>query len=278
MGDNFGPQQTLTVIGETVDLTLLSPPTIVYASGSTASLKITPIRNKTGNSDVTVTVTDNGNTLNGGINQSVMTFNISIIPADLNHAPLMDPFEDMNLDIKTGAATLQLSGVDDGDDDQTQSIAITATSSDPGVVSAPLVNWVPSLSLGSIKLTPLATGTSTITVTLKDNGGTNYGGIDTQVYTFVVTVVNTTGIDNPSGANIRVYPIPANEKLFVELPENNSSYKLTVVDISGRVVDNKLIVAGESEYQLDISAYDKGLYILQLNSDKVNYRTTIVIK
>src|SRR6185295_10569451 len=64
------------------------------------------------------------------------------------------------------------------------------TSSHPAIIANPTVNYTTGNSTGTLTYTPLpnANGSVTITVTLKDTGGTANGGIDTTTRTFVVDV------------------------------------------------------------------------------------------
>jgi hypothetical protein len=278
MGDPFGRNQTLSVTADADDLTLITPPTVQYNQGNTANLKFTPIRNEIGTVNITVYVVDDGGVMNGGNDLTTMTFAVQIAPSDVNQAPYMNNVPDMNLYLSEGAETINLEGVDDGDPDKDQTISITASSSDEGIVAAPVVNWVPSLGVGSMKLTPVSIGNATITVTLKDNGGTDFGGLDTQSYTFEVTVYETVGIDEDGLKGIRIYPNPAGEQLNISTPPEFRSYQLSISDLSGKVLISKEIVDGLDEQQIKISELDAGMYVIVIETDEDNLRQIFIKK
>lgn len=274
-GDVFGEDQSITVTAVADDLNLITPPTVEYFQGETADIKFTPIRNMTGTTNITIYVLDDGGVMNGGTDLTTMTFAVEIAPTDINQAPYMDPISDMNLYLSEGAETIDLQGVDDGDPDEDQTISITAESSDENVVAAPVVNWVPSLGVGSMKLTPVSTGTATVTVTLEDNGGTDFGGVNTQQYTFEVTVHESVGIEE-NGAQISIYPNPAQSHVFVSAPEGFRNYNISVTDLSGKVVISKIKVAAAGEQRLNVSDLDAGMYVIIIENEDETHRLMFI--
>ena len=277
-GDTFGEDQSITVTAVADDLSLITPPAVEYNQGATADIKFSPIRNMTGTINITVYVLDDGGVMNGGTDLTTMTFAVEITPTDINQAPYMDPIADMNLYLSEGAETIDLQGVDDGDPDEEQTISVSATSSDEGVVAAPIVNWVPSLGLGSIKLTPVSTGTSTITVVLEDDGGTDFGGVNTQEYSFVVTVKEDVGIDRNAAQGIKIYPNPAQDQVFVSMPEGFKDYNISVTDLAGKVVVSKIKASASGEHMLNISDLDAGMYVLIIETRDENHRSVFIKK
>jgi hypothetical protein len=278
IGDQFGRDQSISVTADADDLSLITPPTVQYNQGNTADLKFTPIRNAIGTVNITVYILDDGGVMNGGNDLTTMTFAVQIAPSDVNQAPYMNEISNMNLYLSKGAETINLEGVDDGDPDKNQTISITASSSDEGIVAAPVVNWVPSLGVGSMKLTPVSLGNATITVTLKDNGGTEYGGLDTQSYTFEVYVYQEVGIDNDELKGIRIYPNPAGEHLNIATPPEFSAYHLSISDLSGKVLISKEVVDGLDEQQINISDLDAGMYVIVIETDEDNLRQIFIKK
>jgi|GEM_PF-2623348 len=74
-----GESQTLTITAASSNTTLIPNPTVTYTSpNATGSLSFTPVANQIGSAVVTVTVTDNGGTANGGVDTFSRTFNVSV--------------------------------------------------------------------------------------------------------------------------------------------------------------------------------------------------------
>jgi len=128
-----------------------------------------------------------------------------------NNAPGIDNIADQNVDEDIGLQTIGLTGITDGDG-STQIVTITATSSNQALVPNANLNVIytnPSAT-GSLEFTAVLDGygTTTITVTVMDDGGTS-PGIDTYQTTFdiVVNPINdpptfTKGPDIPSSGNM----------------------------------------------------------------------------
>jgi hypothetical protein len=121
-------------------------------------------------------------------NGATATVTVAVTP--VNHAPTLDPIADpAAIPEDSGAQTIDLTGITAGSGDD-QSLTVTATSSNAGLIPNPTVNYASPSDTGSLRYTPVPNqnGTAFITVTVKDNGGTAFGGVDTITRTFTVTV------------------------------------------------------------------------------------------
>jgi hypothetical protein len=87
-----------------------------------------------------------------------------------------------------GQQTISLSGISAGSGETLQTVTVSATSSDTTIVPSVALNV--SGNSGTATFTPnvAQAGSSVITITVKDNGGTASGGSDTTSATFLVTV------------------------------------------------------------------------------------------
>ena len=110
-------------------------------------------------------------------------------PAGPNAAPTIDAVSDQILNLENGVTAINLGGISDGNFCG-QKVSITASSSDSGVVGSPSVAYASCNPTGALNLTPLKVGTSTITVTVKDDGGTASGGVDSKTISFKATVTD----------------------------------------------------------------------------------------
>ncbi len=106
-----------------------------------------------------------------------------------NAAPTLDAIANQTVNIEDGPKTVGLTGVSDGDY-CSQTLTPSATRANATVLGAPGVAATCAAGTGSLTLTPLAVGTSSVTVTLTDNGGTANGGINTFSRTFTATVTD----------------------------------------------------------------------------------------
>jgi hypothetical protein len=177
--------QTLVVTASSSNTSIIPDPSVVYTSpDATGSLRLTPQPNANG--DVTITVTVDDQQLYN--NQIQRTFVVHVL--SINDAPAINALNPMTINEDAGQQTVNLAGISSGASNENQTLTITAVSSNTGLIPNPTVTYTSPQSSGSLQFTPVANmnGASTITVTVRDNGGTSNGGVDTLVRTFLVTV------------------------------------------------------------------------------------------
>ncbi|HET7842681.1 MAG TPA: tandem-95 repeat protein, partial [Xanthomonadales bacterium] len=200
-GPNEGGQTlTFNVTGNTNAALFSAGPAI----SPTGVLTYTPAANQFGTANVTITLSDNGGTANGGVDTSApQTFTITVNP--VNDVPSFTAGPNQTVNEDAGAQTVNpwatgLSAGPANESGQTLSFNITNNT------NAALFSAAPAVSpTGVLTYTPAAntSGTATITLNIQDNGGTANGGVDTsatQTFTITVNGVN----DAPSftaGAN-----------------------------------------------------------------------------
>lgn len=190
LGDGDSDQaQTLTVTAVSNNPTLIADPTVTYTSpAATGTLSFIPLANQNGTAIITVTVQDNGGTAEGGVDTVARTFTVTVTA--VNDKPVLDAITNVTVLEESGAGTVPLAGLGDGDPEATQVLTVTATSSNATVIPNPTVTYTSPDATGSLSFTPVAnqSGTATITVTVQDDGGTANAGVDTVTRTFTITV------------------------------------------------------------------------------------------
>lgn len=175
---------------------------------SNGTLQFTPATGASGTATITVFAQDSGGTTNGGVNQSPsQTFVINVAAAVVNAMPTINAISNVTINEDALLQTVNFSGVSAGGDTPAQAVAITVSSSNPTLIPTPTVSYTSPAATGSLSFTPAATlsGTSTITVTVRDSGldlipGNTDDGITPITFTVTVNSVN----DVPSftiGAN-----------------------------------------------------------------------------
>jgi large repetitive protein len=171
---------------------------------SNGTLTFTPAANAFGSATVTVTLSDNGGTANGGDDTSpAQTFTITVNA--VNDEPSFTGGGNVNVLEDSGAYSASwATGISAGPSESGQTVAFHVSNDNNALFSAQ-----PSIAPdGTLTFTPAANanGTATVTVYLTDDGGTANGGDDTsptQTFTITVTAVN----DAPSftsGGNVSV--------------------------------------------------------------------------
>lgn len=120
-------------------------------------------------------------------NSDTATVTITVTP--VNDAPTINTPSDLTLEVDAGLQTVSLAGISAGGG-ESQTLTVTATSSNPGLIPTPTISYTSPNATGSLSFTPEAgeTGVAVITVTVTDDGGTADGGDDSTSTTFTVTV------------------------------------------------------------------------------------------
>jgi hypothetical protein len=224
---------------QTVQIVVAANNTALFASqpalSADGTLTFAPSPDRSGTASVVITVRDNGGTANGGVDTTQRSFSLTV--RLVNKAPTFTAGP--NLLARPGAAYAQpwateISPGSPGESGQTLTFSVSTDRVD-------LFNAPPAISSdGILTFTPSATfGIAAITVSLRDNGGTADGGIDTSA---------------PQTFTIEVAPLPevrGRYRALVEPPAGGSGthaqFGRIEVNVSpNRSFTGKLIFAGKS--------------------------------
>jgi hypothetical protein len=173
--DQAASTLTYTIVGNTNPGLFGS----IAINPSTHVLQFTPAADANGFSDVTVRATDSTSLFVED------TFRVTVTP--VNDAPKITAIADRTINEDDPQQIVNMTSIAAGPADEAgQTLTITATSSNPGLIPDPTVVYTSPLATGQLKFTPVAneSGFTIISVTIKDNGG----GTDTTVATFRVDV------------------------------------------------------------------------------------------
>ena len=176
--------QTLTIVATSGNPVLLPNPDVHYTNpATTGSLSFTPLPNAYGTANVTVMVDDGGAVSNTIIRSFTVTVN------QVNNPPTLDPIADVTVDENAGTQSVPLTGIATGASNEVQTLSISATSSNPGLIPDPPVNYSSPAASGSLSFTPAAyaSGSAHILVVVNDGQSTN----NTVVRAFTITVNQT---------------------------------------------------------------------------------------
>ena len=191
-GINAGPSnesaQTVTLSVSSDDPLLFSSLAIGPPSSGTATLGFTPVPNVSGQATLTVTVTDDGGTTNGGVNSFSRQFRVTI--TSVNDAPAFDTVTDTTVDEGSAQTNLSVTGIQGGPlDEAGQVVTLSVSSNNPGLFEALSVG-APSGGVATLSFTPAlnANGSAIATLTATDDQGTANGGADTFSRQFTIGV------------------------------------------------------------------------------------------
>src|SRR5439155_21047581 len=128
---------------------------------------ILPASNQSGVATITVTVAD------GNGSAASQSFLLKVNP--VNDPPTLDAIPSLILNENPGAQSIRLTGISSGATNETQTLLLSASSSDPAVVPNPSISYTNSGTNGTLTFTPIpgAHGAANITVTVNDGQSQN---------------------------------------------------------------------------------------------------------
>ncbi|MBB5207982.1 beta strand repeat-containing protein [Chiayiivirga flava] len=177
--------------------------TALFAAGpsvaANGTLSYTPAANANGTATITLTLSDDGGTANGGSDTSApQSFTITVDA--VNDAPVFTAGPAQTIDEDAPAQTVPNWATGIGPGGGTDEAAQTLTFAVTGNTNPTLFSAAPAIAANgtlTYAVQPNASGTATLQITLSDNGGTANGGVDTSApQTLVITVNNVN--DAPS--------------------------------------------------------------------------------
>ena len=222
--------QTLTITASSSAPGIIPNPTVSYTSpNANGSIAFSPVANAFGTATITVTVND------GGTSNNIVTRTFVVTVNPINDPPTLDVINNLSLNEDPGLQTINLTGISMGAANEGQTVAVTATSSNPSLISNPTVNYTSPNATGTLTFTPVAdaSGSSTITVTVNDGGASN--NIVTRTFSVTVNAVNDAPtLDVLANLNINEDSGTQTVNLTgISSGAGNESQTLTVTAISG---------------------------------------------
>ncbi|MDX2196289.1 MAG: T9SS type A sorting domain-containing protein [Cytophagales bacterium] len=155
-------------------------------NGTPALMQLSAVPNQSGMATITVSAISNSTVAGVEVVPSIHIFHVNVVK---NMRPAADTI--LPQTIGSGTETIiPLTGVKNGNPESTQTVNITATSSDQSALSNSniVVEYIPGANTAKIKVTPNSFGSLpekniNLNITLTDDGGTAAGGNNTYTKT-----------------------------------------------------------------------------------------------
>jgi hypothetical protein len=180
-GISPGSGQAVTFTTSSSNPALIAPPTISYSSpDATGTLSFKPEANAAGSAVITVTAN------NGEISNNIVSRSFTVTVNPVYTAPTLSPIADISLKGNAGTQTVALSGISTGSG---QAVTLSATSSDPSLIPAPVVNYTSPDSTGSLTFASAANASGSATITVVANNGEPSNNIVARSFTVTVAAV-----------------------------------------------------------------------------------------
>ncbi len=141
--------------------------------------------------------------------------------------------------------------------------------------------WSSSSANATVDATGVVTGVSAGSATISYSVTTICGTATAQLSLYVKSTAEcNTGVSElPAlGETIKVYPNPSQGTFTVQLPATTNGSVITIMDVTGRVIETRNIAATNSQNVVfELRNVAAGSYLIRVNADNNTFRDKIVI-
>jgi hypothetical protein len=184
ISDEETPVEALTVYSLSSNPELIDSDGILLGgSGANRTVILRPAQDQSGIATVALVVLD----ADGGGSSTSFILSVNAV----NDPPSLDAIDDITVGEGDGPKTLSLTGIGPGGIGESQSLAISASADSSSLVAEITVSYTSPDSTATLVITPAAgvTGSTRVTVTVEDDGGTLNGGWDRSTRSFSFTIL-----------------------------------------------------------------------------------------
>ncbi len=206
----------------------------------------------------------------------------------VNKRPTMNVIGDVSILHTAAEQVVNLTGISAGAGEN-QNVTVTAVAANTQLIPSLSVQYVSPQATGTLRFQNdrRQVGTTTISVTVKDDAGTANGGVDSLVVSFLVNVLLDTdlGEDETTPSEFRLdqnYPNPFNPstQISYSLP-TGEHVDLAVYDMMGRRVTqlvDAFTAAGTYRVTFDAGALPSGIYmyVIKAGSMTASNKMTLI--
>jgi hypothetical protein len=196
--DKETPAGRLNLQGYSLNPLLVPYENIHFAgSGSNRTITLVPAPDAFGTTVVSLVTWDED------FDYATRDFVLTVNP--VNDAPALDAIDSVTIYTNDGPRMIGLTGIGAGGADENQQLTISREWSNPNVITDVAVQYTSPEPNARLVISPSAqgVGSATVTVKVKDDGGTLRGGQDTSLRSFVVTVLPIPALQiKAAGANL----------------------------------------------------------------------------
>lgn len=264
---------SLNVATSSMSGTLSGNGTIVYTSPSTSGEHRYNVSINGGSarliSTVTITASD-GQSTNSITSR---TFRIYYNPGGIDPnqpavAPTLDPLANLTADRSLASQVpVALSGIGDGDPNLVLPLTVTATSSDPTLVTLGSANYTNPSTTGSLPYTISSTRSGTATISVTVSNGQSQNGSSTRSFLITVPqVLGTSAAHATAAKSVNLYPNPAPTGRFWLKSEVAGPADVTIIDLTGRIVGQHRLTSLLQPQQLQLPSAATGMYMVRVRT------------
>lgn len=218
--------QPLTVTATSSNPSVIPTPVVSYVSPNRAgTLTFKPATDAMGTSTITVYV-DDGQLIN---HVSSRSFVVTVVGSNL--PPTLNAISSISLPQNSAPQSIALSGISSGSATETQTLVVTATSSDRTILPDPAVTYSSPSATGSLLLAPVAGALGTAAVTVTVNDGQSSNNLLTRSFTVSISGTNAKPTLDPI-ANVSVLQNSGPRTLVLSWITSGSDYEFQPLTVT----------------------------------------------
>jgi hypothetical protein len=84
--------------------------------------------------------------------------------------------------------------------------------------------------------------------------------------------------ENPNLSEFKIYPVPAENRLTIEIPSSMNKVNFRIMDITGKILREEEYLGVDKNLQVDIQKFTAGLYIFEINDNRQVLRKRFIKK
>jgi hypothetical protein len=280
INDGDDGSQHLSLDIENINSVAELPVNVAYEGGSTASITLNPDENASGYGELKLVISDDGgNDKNNGDQVLEHIFGMNVIPVN-DQPKILEISDEININSAYGPQDVYLRGISDNDPDADQNVTVTASTENTDLLDNLQVFEHSSASNRRLEVTPVSNseGVATITLLVRDDGGTENGGIDEVTMSFNVNVGVFTSVENHPDGGLDIYPNVTDGVLNVEFI-TSEEYNIRITDLSGKIHEGWSVYSkSPSSLILNVSGISSGIYLLSVIGRDTIYTGQFMIR
>jgi len=181
---------------------------------------------------------------------------VTTLVAYSNSLLTMNQVTDVDVEKNSGEALVDITGISNGSG-TIDGLVLSEMHTNESLFSSFSLSEIQANGSAAIAFTPAtdASGFSQVTLSLTD-------GETERKISFYITVGYPTRLDEKNAQQVMVYPNPASDRVYVELPAGSVYSRLKMYDNMGRLVVNQIVE--EDGIEIETGNLGNGIYLIEL--------------
>lgn len=192
-------------------------------------------------------------------------------------APSIDDIADQEAASGEGEITITLSGISSGNDEASEELGITTTSSHPEYISASVVLGTDNDASLTLEVYEVSEATDvTISVRVFDDCDVeNRGGVSSSLKSFVVSIAGPTKIENRVLKSPNIYPNPVGDIMTVSNASDVT--RIEMINVLGNIILPTFNM-GDEQLKINMNYLNPGPYLIRCFSADGELSTKMIVK